>query len=73
MASPQAPQKFIANNKVTSYAIDTNLTTAADIDEWVDMRDYEEFFVIATGINLSGVGVDELHIITQILPVAIQM
>ena len=51
MASPQAPEKFKSSNKVTSYALDDDYTTQIDIDEWVDMRDYEGIFAIATGIN----------------------
>lgn len=65
MASPQAPQKFLSENKITSYPIDGSYSTAADIDKWVDMRDYAGIVMLATGIALTGVGPEVLTIIAD--------
>ena len=65
MASPQDAQKFLANNKMESFAKDADFSTAADIDEWVDMRDYGGIAVMVTGINLTGAGPSGLDIIAD--------
>ena len=68
MASPQGYSKFLDNNKVTTYAIDQDLTTPAVptvFSTWVDMKGYGGCVMIATGINLTGVGVDALSIMAD--------
>ena len=62
MASPQAPEKFTANNKVTMYDFDPDTTNATDV-AWVDMQGYEELTVICMASALTGAGVDAFKIV----------
>lgn len=68
MASPQGYSKFLDNCKITTYAIDQDLTTNAVptvFSTWVDMKGYDGVVMIATGINLTGAGVDGLSIMAD--------
>ena len=62
MASPQAADKLFSNQKIEMFWKDDDYSSEADIDEWVDMRDYSNFAVILTAGNLTGAGVKDLKI-----------
>lgn len=62
MVSPLDVHRLMSRVKITSYPIDGDYTTATDIDKWVDMRGYDGLLVIATGINLTGVGPEAITI-----------
>ena len=64
MASPQAPEKFFANNKVQMFDHDPDTTNSTAV-EWVDMRDYGEFSVIDMASALTGVGTDAFSIVAD--------
>ena len=64
MASPQAPEKFTANNKVTMYDFDPDATTAATVG-WVDMQGYGELTVVAFASALTGVGNEDFSIVAD--------
>ena len=70
MASPQAYDKFFASNKVNTWPVDGSYSTAAistavgtTAEVWLDMKGYTGIAVLATGINLTGVGVEEISIV----------
>ena len=70
MASPQAYDKFGANNKLVSFPVDEDLTTAdvavsvgTGAEVWLDMKGFSGVFVVVTGINLGGTGVEAVSII----------
>lgn len=62
MASPQAVNQLFSKQKIEMFWKDGDYSTIADIDEWVDMRDYRNFAVILTAGNLTGAGVKNLKI-----------
>jgi len=70
MASPQAYDKFGVNNKLVSFPVDEDLSTAdvavsvgTGAEVWLDMKGYDGVFVVATGVNLTGTGPEALSII----------
>lgn len=69
MASPQGFSQFLDENKIDTYAVDENLTTAAiptpvngAVSGWYDMRDYDTVTFIAANANLTGIGIKSLEI-----------
>lgn len=68
MASPQGQSCFLDNNKIDTYAVDQDLSTAAvpsAFATWLDMNDYGNITFVVTGINLTGVGPDALSIMAD--------
>jgi len=63
MASAVDQQKFFAENKL-GYYNSGDATTATDIG-WVDMKDYEEFAVLAGAASLTGTGITALTIVAN--------
>jgi len=63
VASPQAADKWLCNQKVDVYWCDGDYTTAAAADStWLDMKDYTGVAGIFTAGNLTGAGVKALSI-----------
>lgn len=65
MASPQASDKFFANNKVTQYDHDPANSTVATAIGWVDMRDYGNFAALCFTSSLGGNGPTAFSIIAD--------
>ena len=72
MVSPQGFSRFLDRNKIDSYAVDEDLTTAAVPDPvnsavsgWYDMRDYESVAFIAANVNLTGIGIKSMSIVAD--------
>lgn len=64
MASSQSSDKLSGRMKVTMYDHDPDSTAATDV-EWVDMRDYGKFMVIAFASALTGNGVTAFTILAN--------
>jgi len=66
MASAQASDKFLCNNKCYAYYIDpADLTVATDV-AWVDMSAYGEFTVICMTTVLGSTGITALSIVANV-------
>lgn len=64
MASPQGSDKLGSNLKVTMYDHDPDGTSATDV-AWVDMRDYNNFMVVAMASALTGAGANAFTILAN--------
>ena len=61
MASPQAADKWLCNNKTDVFWCDDDFSSAAEADAaWLDMRGYAGIVAILTAGNLTGAGVKAL-------------
>jgi hypothetical protein len=72
MASPQDSKKFVLKNSVQHWDHDPDGTCAVAVtpdagttERWVDMRDFEEFYVSAMSTALTGNGISLLEIVAS--------
>ena len=52
-----ASEKYLANHKVTTFAVVADHSAATDVG-WVDMRDYDEIMIQTIAVALTGNGLD---------------